>query len=199
MRGVSMLKCTGHAFNNRYIHVIDGLFSRAEIEGIYVNLCALPFRVANSNQIDVQNMQDRHLKADVDENFLGHIGFFGGERKEKINGFFSDADYKIYKSYVNLGLKGDDHRCHVDAYYPGQGKTLIYYANREWDANHGGETVFYDMDQKEIIFVSTYTPGRVIIFDSDMPHSARPQSFDAPNYRFTLALKFIKNGPQGSN
>ena len=182
-----------HVFGRYTITVIDNLFSWAEMEGLYTNFCTLPYRIANSNQVDIQALQDRHLKADIDPTFLQSIQFFGENRDEVISSFFKHANYGLYKSYVNLGVKGDAHFCHADTYYPEQGKTLLYYANRDWDVNQGGETVFYDEEKKEIVYVVTFKPGRVVIFDSDMPHSARPQALDGPNYRFTLALKYLKD------
>lgn len=181
-----------HLIGDYRVIVIDNLFNWSEIEGIYVNLCNLQYKIANSNQVDVQNIQDKHLKADVSLDFLKSIDFFENGREELIEKFFEDGNYVIDKSYVNCGLKGDQHKCHVDNYYKGNGRTMLYYGNRTWDTNHGGETIFYDADKNDIAFISVYKPGRVVIFDSDMPHSARPQTFDGPNYRFTLAIKYLK-------
>lgn len=179
--------------NNKLITVIDGLFTRAEIEGLYVNACSQPYYLANTNQFDIQGLQDKKLKCDIDEGFLAQTRFYADGRKEVLDQYFGDADYKLYKSYINCGIKGDSHECHTDTYYQNQGKTLLYYANRDWEPNHGGETIFYDEDKQEIVYICGFKPGRIVIFDSDIPHSARPQSFDGPNYRFTLALKFLKN------
>jgi len=187
-----MLNHTTYTVDGRTIHVFDGLFTKAEAEAIYVSICQLQFRVANVNFLDVQGIQDKHLKADVDVSFLDSIKLFGGSRDEIISPLFGE-DFYMHKAYVNLGIKGDAHKCHVDAYHEGQGKTILYYANRDWDQNHGGETIFYNMEQTEIAFVSSYKPGRLVIFDSDLPHSARPQTFDGPAYRFTLALKYLRD------
>ena len=35
-----------------------------------------------------------------------------------------------------------------------------------------------------------FTPGRIIIFNGTVPHSIRPQSFNAPQYRFTVSTFF---------
>lgn len=189
-----MLKHATHFVAGREVHVFDGLLSKAESEAIYVAICQLQFRIANVNYLDVQGIQDKHMKADVDVGFLDAVKLFGGGRDAVISKLF-DEDFFLHKAYVNLGIKGDTHKCHVDAYHPGQGKTLLYYANRDWDPNHGGETVFYNMEQTDIEFVSTYKPGRIVVFDSDIPHSARPQTMDGPGYRFTLAIKYLRNEP----
>lgn len=181
-----------HFVGQYKIAVLDGLFSWAEIEGIYVNICNLQYRISNSNQLDIQNIQDKKLKADIDIGFLKSVRFFDEGRESLIESYFKDGDYDIHKAYINCGLKGDSHNVHVDNYFKSSGKTLLYYANRDWNPNHGGETIFYCPDTKDIVFISTYKPGRIIIFDSEVPHSARPQALDGPNYRFTMALKYIK-------
>jgi Rps23 Pro-64 3,4-dihydroxylase Tpa1-like proline 4-hydroxylase len=187
------VKQTTHLIGNNSITIIDGLFSWAEMEGLYVNIATLPFRICNSNKLDIQSMQDKKLKADIDTDFLTSINFFDSNRESILQQLFEDGNYDLTKAYINCGIKGDSHECHVDAYYKDQGKTLLYYANRDWNPNFGGETIFYNEDRTEIEFVSTYKPGRVVVFDSEIPHSARPQSLDGPNYRFTLALKYLKN------
>jgi hypothetical protein len=52
--------------------------------------------------------------------------------------------------------------------------------------------VFFDDQGIEIEYVTPFVPGRIIIFDSDIPHTAKEQSVLGPSYRFTLAIKFVK-------
>ena len=81
-----------------------------------------------------------------------------------------------------------------DVYYihshPGK-QVLLYYMNLDWKDGWYGETLFYDpCDFDKIIFTSTYKPGRIILFDGNIPHAIRPQSIKAPKYRFSLSLFF---------
>ena len=69
---------------------------------------------------------------------------------------------------------------------------LVYYINMDWKEEWYGETIFWDKNHKDIIYTSAYTPGRVIIFDGNYPHSIRPQSIVGPNYRFSLSLFYRK-------
>ena len=52
--------------------------------------------------------------------------------------------------------------------------------NREWKHEWGGETILLGDDAQEIEYCCPYKPGRIIIFDSTIPHSARQQSFATP-------------------
>jgi hypothetical protein len=40
-----------------------------------------------------------------------------------------------------------------------------------------------DDNAEKIIYTSQFVPGRVVIFDSNIPHSAKPQSIDGPAYK----------------
>ena len=63
--------------------------------------------------------------------------------------------------------------------------------NIEWGLNHGGETVFYEEDRREVVYINPYKPGRICIFDGSIPHCAKPQALIGPKYRFTIAIKFV--------
>ena len=70
--------------------------------------------------------------------------------------------------------------------------TMLIYPNTEWDLNHGGETVFYEEDRSEMVYLNPYKPGRICLFDGSIPHCAKPQALIGPKYRFTIAVKFIR-------
>jgi len=67
---------------------------------------------------------------------------------------------------------------------------LLYYINPEWKNEYYGETLFYDDYSNEIIHSCKYMPGRIVLFDGKTPHSIRPPSHIAPQYRFTLFASF---------
>ena len=67
----------------------------------------------------------------------------------------------------------------------------LYYANLDWEDGWYGETIFYDeFDENNIIFTSPYVPGRIILFDGNIPHAIRPQSIDGPKFRISITLFF---------
>ena len=93
----------------------------------------------------------------------------------------------ITKALINLSKPGDIHYNHVHAGNIG----ILYYINLDWKPEWCGETLFWDKDEKEIIYTSPYKPGRFIIFDAqNIPHTLRPQSYVGPAYRFTLSIFF---------
>jgi hypothetical protein len=64
--------------------------------------------------------------------------------------------------------------------------------NQEWRDGWHGETLFFSENLKEIVHAMVYTPGRVVVFDGNIPHAIRPQSIIGPQFRYTLAMVFDK-------
>ena len=124
-----------------------------------------------------------------DDNIMRTI-FNSSYRMENISKFIDPDKFEFTNAYVNLGLVNDSHEIHVDAPKRGMEKTMLIYPNTEWGANHGGETVFYEEDRTEIVYINPYVPGRICIFDGSIPHCAKPQALIGPKYRFTIAIKF---------
>ena len=101
---------------------------------------------------------------------------------------FKKKKMNIAKTVLNLSKPGDIHYNHIHLDRIG----ILYYINLDWKPEWYGETLFWDKDEKEIIYTSPYTPGRLIIFDAEkIPHTLRPQSSIGPAYRFTLSI-FLK-------
>ena len=107
---------------------------------------------------------------------------------DKINGRTPNQAFVNFDSMVEL------HFAHT---HPGQ-EVLLYQANLEWRPEWYGETVFYEPDCKEIALMNMYTPGRLIWFDGNIPHSARPPSSVSPFCRFTFSIIFDKESSNES-
>lgn len=177
--------------SNKKIVIIDNLYNYSEISGIHKWVINSPFRIANADADDVQDISDKRLVCPFDYNILHDIKVFDEKKLNIIGRHISEEKFKVALSYINLGLKGDKYRAHSDHYWANDAKTLLFYANKEWDKNWGGETVFFDDNREEIEYVTPFIPGRLIIFDSDIPHMAKEQSSLGPQYRFTIAVKYI--------
>ena len=95
--------------------------------------------------------------------------------------------------YINGYDYGNCPTVHVDNTTEGF-YTLLYYANPEWQADWAGETAFYNEAQNDIIKSVYPTPGRMVFFDSRIPHSARTPSRSCEFIRYTIAVKLAKNG-----
>lgn len=100
--------------------------------------------------------------------------------------------YSLLRAYANgqtYGLEGGIHVDHIDG---GECCTAIVYVHDNWAVPWGGELVFYS-PEGEIISAVHPTPGRLIVFDSAIPHVARAPSRECPALRVSLVFKAIKD------
>jgi hypothetical protein len=136
---------------------------------------------------------------DHDFHELGHVNLFSewGEDglvrstlwkyiEECINQTSWFTNSKISRCVLNLVRSNDIHLIHSH----GSQQVALYYVNLEWRDGWYGETLFYDENNTDVVFTSTYVPGRIILFDGSIPHSIRPQSSVGPKYRFTISTFF---------
>lgn len=129
-----------------------------------------------------KSMHCRMTEAELEASGLGDI-----LRKEEIQQHISG--YVFETSVINLSTSNDTNFTHT---HPSDWKVVLYYANLEWKSEFYGETMFFNHSDTEVVQTVRYTPGRIVIFDGDTPHSIRPQSILGPQYRFTVATMFKK-------
>ena len=177
--------------DEREIVIIDDSLDIGKIINLYYDCCQLPYRIENSSVADVQRICDRRLKCVLpDENPMTSILLEENSKSLKVIKKYIDSDeYGYSRGYVNLGLHSDVSQVHTDD--SRKNKTLLYYSNKNWEMNWGGETVFYNDSGTDYVKVVPYVPGRIVIFDGRIPHRANPMNMRlSPAYRFTVALKF---------
>ena len=95
---------------------------------------------------------------------------------------------RFVRCMVNLSKSGDYNFCHT---HKGE-IVFLYYVNLEWKDGYGGETLFYDEELKNANKVCSFVPGRILIFDGEIPHTIRAQSTYGPEYRFTISYFISK-------
>ena len=96
--------------------------------------------------------------------------------------------------WVNAATISNHFYTHSDELLDSNTKSMLYYANLEWNKNWDGYTIWRDQNSDEIEYVSDYVPGRVVIFDSVIPHKATIQNVKAPPFRFTMNSIWKTNG-----
>ena len=89
-------------------------------------------------------------------------------------------DLALDRMYINCFAPCENPYYHID----NNDITFLYYANKEWKLDDGGETQFFiDEEIKGVV----PKPNRMIYFDSPIPHKAT--SF-RDKHRFTVAIKY---------
>ena len=102
----------------------------------------------------------------------------------------------LIRAYVNAYTFGTDAYYHKDDEKMHDGKTIvsktaIVYLNDEWNADWGGETSILGNDG-EIEYSILPKKNRLLLFDAQMLHSARPLSRSCPILRAVLVFKMAE-------
>jgi len=93
---------------------------------------------------------------------------------------------RVYANAHTYGVEGAVHRDSLDRknYW-----TTVYFAHSKWKISWGGELVFYDDIENEIIRAVYPRPGRLVIFPGALRHCARGLSRECPDLRVSIVIK----------
>jgi hypothetical protein len=172
--------------HKKELHVFDDVFTLSFRRSVWWFAKYSTFKIGWSDSDVPERKSHEYLHSDCQEKQLEDLGII----KELENSCVWDfiKEYDIGKTVINLSTPSDVNYVHT---HP-EDKILLYYVNAEWREGWHGETQFYSEDLKQIQFSSPYTPGRLILFDANIPHTIRPQSIIGPQFRFTLAMCLSK-------
>jgi hypothetical protein len=87
---------------------------------------------------------------------------------------------------MNLYSHGDSAWLHKDS-DDSKDWTVIIFLNEFWDINWGGDFVL--VEDQEILQSFMATPGKFVLFKSNILHACRPVSREAPFPRFSVAFQ----------
>lgn len=93
------------------------------------------------------------------------------------------------RAYGNGHTFGTEGYIHVDNRDTENYFSTIVYSNPDWKAFWGGETLFYSLDEKDIIKAVAALPFRVATFPGHIPHKANAPARDCPHLRHAIVFK----------
>lgn len=164
------------------IKVLDNLISAAQLALLYQFCRGSYFKIGYEDTDAIENANHKYLVSPWSEEDLINSGFIDAVKGSEVGDLINSK--QIYKVFLNLSTPGDVNFLHTHF-----GKTVVLaYVNLTWQADFGGETVFYNDDKTEVIKAVNVKPGRIVVFDGGINHSIRPQVHTAPHYRMTLAI-----------
>ncbi len=109
-------------------------------------------------------------------------GFWGHLSESVLRG------HRLVRCYANGTPYGCDGTLHTDS-AANNSFTSVYYPHDRWSPNWGGETVFFNKEETDIIR-SIYPKGnRLVMFPGTVPHVARGVARICPVMRITLMFK----------
>ena len=145
--------------SNGEVVVIDDLIPLQQQIRLYVEACTVPYQLSGSNKFDVQDIRTQKPVSYVDQKWVVENFFTDG-----VAGFIDAyVPPTVEKAYINCGLHSESPDVHCDSSRKGD-KTLLYYMNREWKHEWGGETILLGDDAQEIEYITPYKPGRTVSY-----------------------------------
>lgn len=177
----------------RKIEVYDDVFTAAEKYHMYLYMVNSKYSVTRvSVPIPEAHSVRKTLSCPLSLRETLNMGFFSNKfvvdylRKQP-----KENQLRLNQAYILLCTSGDLYQYHVDSVTENN-ITGLYYANIDWRPEWEGETHFSDEKMAEILYTSSFLSGRLVFFDSTIPHKSSQPSADAPYYRFALAVKLIR-------
>lgn len=170
------------------IKVYDNLFSLSDRQFFYDFIRNSNFRIMGGAGLTINHSRDVSLQSMYSEQDLNNFGIqqiFPNEIKSIL------SEYKVERSYALIVDPLQNPHFHADGHSK-YGLTLVYYANLYWELDWGGETVFMDDTLQEVIYTSVIKPGRLVIFDSKIPHKPNTPTSRADNFRLTFVINYVK-------
>ena len=98
--------------------------------------------------------------------------------------------HRLSRCYANLMPAGIGGGVHRDSSVAGHA-TVIYYPHLSWATRDGGETLFFDDAERDVVQAITPQPNRLVVFAGTIPHVARPISRRCAEGRITLMFKTL--------
>lgn len=175
------------ALGRDVVETLDGLVSADLAASVYHSLVSPVYGpIGKSNDDDPYPFWVTRIR----KQDLSEVPAFG-ELWGIIDRLMGEGLYDPYNILVNANTFGDCPMVHYDLPTAESTDcyTVLYYAHPRWDANWGGETVLFTEARDDIVRAIYPRPGRILIFDSAIPHVSRAPTRVCAQVRFTVAFR----------
>ena len=180
------------------IEVIDNVFDEKTIDFLYGYYRDVsPWHFTGEGNV---NTNWRKFYKDIGKKSEGDIIL-----SNKANDIFNDKlshlknTHFLDHAYASGYIYGTVHDMHTDGIFPEHCYTIMFYLNKIWDVSYAGETVYTDPLRSEIIASVLPKPGRVVVFDGQIPHVAREVSRTCVELRMVATFKYRKKDDRDKN
>lgn len=102
----------------------------------------------------------------------------------KILKILPDGNYSLVRCWAIAHQSGSHGDIHQDT---GGDYSVILYPHENWHINWGGETIFFDPENYEILKSVLPLPNQAVVFDSSTFHCARPTT------SYFLGIRYVVN------
>lgn len=173
------IKIDGHD-----LFVFDTLLQAEVVGRIADNLAIAPYHSRNSSSPDSQQYREwaSHFPVEQFSEHPVHLAALSA-----LTALYPRVSFDFWDVHCNNTTFGDWAFAHRDSNESGAFSAL-YYANKAWQSDWYGETVFCQ-DDEPVVSVSV-SPGRLVLFDSRIKHRAGVPAMNCPAQRMTLSLRY---------
>lgn len=170
--------------SGKTIEIWDNLFSFGERSKMFALMRDIPFQFWSAYDTLLSDQTSSFIIKSVwSEEIFNRVGALSSPNSLPLRESLNRA--KFQRAWVNLQTPLDKLRFHSDMTDPGC-KSMLYYINLNWNKEWHSPTIFQSDNLMSTEFVSDFIPGRVVIFDSEIPHKATQAPLESQQYRFTL-------------
>ena len=174
------------SIDGRQVVVLDDVISKSKVDKLTLALKEAPFRRSEYARPDTREL--RHWAVDLRQIGAALCDPFVEVTAREVERYFGPGR-DLHRAYCNVALFGDMLVTHTDSAPEANLVTALWYICTDWDAEWGGETLFFDQHKDAALVVSP-RPGRVVLFDGAIPHVGRPPNRICYEPRFSVAIKF---------
>jgi len=173
--------------DEKWIHVFDNLVSSVVLKQINDALDQSSF---TRNEIAKPETQEhKHWAREMPIQATQQLPLFRPTMLASGTFCAPGTRFNLYRSYTNYASFGDMLFTHTDC-MPGAGEiTALWFIAEHWEHEWGGETLFFNQHM-DAEFVVSPKPGRLILFNGEIPHVGRPPNRICYTPRYTFAMKF---------
>ena len=170
---------------NLKIYIVDDFFDYSEKFKFYTFALNSQFKFNRGNSNLPEDKVNKYQLASVyNDELLREFGLF--KKIKNILSSLSLDNFFIGNSKVNACNSFDVYDYHIDCLNP-TSMSILYYLNMTWNSEWEGDTKFSYLNSDEVFYSSNFKPGRIIIFNSCIPHKSSPPSTKAPFTRFSFS------------
>lgn len=171
-------------FDGLDLFVFDDLLQPEVVGRIADDLATVPYHSRNSSSPDSQQYREWASHFPV-EQFSDHPVQLAA--LSALTALYPQVSFEFWDVHCNNTTFGDWAFAHRDSNENGA-YSALYYANKAWESDWYGETVFCQGDEP-VVSVSV-RPGRLVLFDSRIKHRAGVPAMNCTAQRLTLSLRY---------
>ena len=177
----------GHISKTEKIFVVDNAFDYSNQEALF-NFCKNSLYSFGHAASSVSSADLGRFICNLTAEELNHTGF--DTLFESLVKKYKNRKVRIDRAYINVYFPYTPTALHTDDNKP-DAISFLAYANPHWQSDWAGETQFFTDTIQDVDQSVLPRGGRVILFDSNIPHTARAPAVICPVPRFTLTIKGI--------